>query len=318
MDEPLSMDEPRAWINGREVPFSQLALPVWDLGVVAGASITEMARTFCHQPFQLRQHLERLLASCTSLGFATPFSVSDMESAAADLVRRNCALIDTDDDLGIVAFVTAGANRTYLGTADLPGGTVAIHTFRLPLELWRSAAEDGVCLTIPPRPQLPDSSLPITHKTRNRLHWWLADREADAIESGSRALLLDSSGRMTETSTGCFYAVIDGTIVTPRSQVLNSMSRRIVAAAAADCGLRFEQRDLAADEVSTMSEAFLSSTPSGLLPVRSIDRHLLNSQDHPSLMPRLLAYWEKVTGLNPLQQILKQPGSQSDPGRRNP
>jgi branched-subunit amino acid aminotransferase/4-amino-4-deoxychorismate lyase len=129
------MDEPLAWINGQEVPFSQLALPAWDLGVVAGASITEMARTFRHQPFQLARHLQRLEASCAQLGFETSFRVRDLAMVAERLVLKNIALIDDNDDLGIVAFVTAGANRTYLGGENLPAGTTAVHTFRLPLEL---------------------------------------------------------------------------------------------------------------------------------------------------------------------------------------
>lgn len=298
------MDEPLAWINGQELPFSQLALPVWDLGVVAGASITEMARTFRHQPFQLARHLRRLQASCAQLGFETSFDVRDIAVAAERLVLKNIALIGENDDLGIVAFVTAGANRTYLGTENLLEGTTVVHTFRLPLELWRSAASDGVRLTIPERRQIPECSLPVNHKTRNRLHWWLADKEADAAESGSRALLLDSSGLITETSTACFFAVIDGTIVTPSSQVLDSMSRRMVQEAAADCGLRFEQRDICAEDISAMEEAFLSSTPSGLLRVRSIDRRVIGTAGGRTVMPDLLTYWEKVTGLNPLRQIL--------------
>jgi hypothetical protein len=40
------MNAPIAWINGALCPFTQAAVPVWDLGVVAGASVTEMARTF--------------------------------------------------------------------------------------------------------------------------------------------------------------------------------------------------------------------------------------------------------------------------------
>ncbi len=308
------MDEPLAWINGRETPFSQLALPVWDLGVVAGASVTEMARTFRHQSFRLLQHLQRLETSCAELGFKTPLSVPDLAAAAERLVQKNSELIDAHDDLGIVAFVTAGANRTYLGTDDLPGGTTVVHTFRLPLELWRSAAEDGVRLTIPKRRQISESSQPVSHKTRNRLHWWLADGEADAVESGSRALLLDSSGLITETSAACFFAVINGTIVTPRSQVLNSMSRRIVEEAAADCGLSFEHRDVSADEISAMEEAFLSSTPSGILRVRSIDRRPIGTEDTRSVIPDLLAYWEKVAGLNPLKQILMRDGPQAVAG----
>ena len=52
------MIEPIAWINGVHCPFSQAAVPVWDMGVVAGAAVTEMARTYRHRPFRLDKHVQ--------------------------------------------------------------------------------------------------------------------------------------------------------------------------------------------------------------------------------------------------------------------
>src|SRR5436189_5389893 len=59
----VKMPEPLAYLNGRISPVAQTLLPVWDMGVVTGASITEMARTFRHECFRLRDHVERLFRS---------------------------------------------------------------------------------------------------------------------------------------------------------------------------------------------------------------------------------------------------------------
>ena len=181
------MSEPIAWKNGQQTTFAKLNLPVWDLGVVAGASITEMARTYRHQPFRLADHIGRLTISCEKLGFVLPYSNVELLTAAREVVAANCQQIAETDDLGVVMFVTAGGNPTYLGAGDVPGPNVVIHTFRLPLELWAASARDGVRLTIPSIRQIPESSLPVQWKVRNRLHWWLADRQAGESESGSRA-----------------------------------------------------------------------------------------------------------------------------------
>lgn len=281
--------------------FADLSLHVSDLGVVAGAAITEMARTFAHKPFRMNDHIARLLESCDELGFSVNYSADELSTVACEVAESNCRLIDAGSDLGIVAFVTAGANATYLGTSDLPEPTVAIHTFPLPMHLWQPAAKDGVCLMVPARTQISASSLPVHRKIRNRLHWWLADKEAAAQKPGSRSLLLDENGFVTETSNGCFYGIINGSIVTPAANVLDSMSRRVVEEGAKQLGLGFERRNITTDDFSAMTAAFVSSTPFGVLPVQSINEVEFQTDAGPVM--DLAEYWREQTGVNPLLQI---------------
>ncbi|MEZ6060590.1 MAG: aminotransferase class IV [Planctomycetaceae bacterium] len=293
-----------AWLNGRILPYSEAAVPVWDLGLVAGAAVTEMARTYRHKPFRLAEHIRRLLDSCAELGFVVPYSEIELRQAAETIVAGNRRLIPDQSDLGIVAFVTAGANATYLGAKAAPRPTVCVHTFELPLSLWRDAAASGLRLRVPARMQIPDSVLPIHLKIRNRLHWWLADREAERAEPGSRALLVNSDGHITETSSSCFYAVIDNEIVTPVTDVLNSMTRRIVRELAASEGIAFEERQLSLQDVHAATEAFTSSTPAGLLPVRTLNGNTLGSHCPGPVCSRLLAAWTRLTGVDTREQII--------------
>ena len=296
--------QPLAWQNGRQRPLAEAAVPVWDLGVVAGASISEMARTYGLQPFRVRQHLARLEASCRELGFALPYSSGDLEQAAADLVKHNSHVVGASSDLGIVWFVTAGANRTYLADADAHPPTVCVHTFELPFSAWQTAVESGMRLTIPQQHQLPADSFPVQHKTRNRLHWLLADRAAAERRPGSRALLTDSDNHLTETSTSCFYAVVDDIVVTPRRGVLRSVTRNMVRELCDRIGLRFREADLAADRIAEFQETFVSSTPCGLLPVASIEDHCFPGHRGPVLQ-LLLQEWSRLTGVDTFQQILQ-------------
>ena len=83
------MSEPLAWINGTLQSFSQTGLPVWDLGVVAGAAVTEMARTYQHRPFRLEQHIDRLTSSLTALGFPQRWTADDLRKAAETVIQNN-------------------------------------------------------------------------------------------------------------------------------------------------------------------------------------------------------------------------------------
>ena len=302
--ESLPEPEAIAWLNGAEVPFRELAVPAWDLGVVAGASVSEMARTYLHRPFRVQQHLNRLLRSCDELGFPCYWSAAELQSAAEDLVDANCALVEAGDDLGIVWFVTAGANPTYLGPGKDAGGTVGIHTFRLPLELWQKAAQDGLRLRTTIEQRASDASLPVHLKTRNRLHWWIADREAARQERGARALLTDSNGFITETSTAAIFVNFGGAIHTPTSSVLKSMSCRLVEEAAADLGVAFHRSDLSCDQLLTADEIFAGSTASGLLPVDAVNGIRFRNR---VLLERFQHWYFEKTGIHNREQILASP-----------
>lgn len=297
---------PLAWLNGRRIPYTEAAVPVWDLGVVAGATVSEMARTYRHQPFRMQHHIARLCTSCRELGFLLPYSESELVSAATTIVEANSRSLTDTDDLGIVWFVTAGPNQTYLTEPAAATPTVCVHTFRLPFQQWQEAVRSGVRLVIPDQRQLPACSFPVQHKTRNRLHWWLADRAAAKMQPNSRALLLDGQDQITETSTACFYGVIEDAVVTARTSVLRSTTRDFVRELCDRIGIHFRFAELAAGQLGEFQEAFLSSTPCGLLPVSSIDDRQLPGPAG-AVLQQLQAEWSRVTGVDTFRQILHQP-----------
>ena len=61
--KPHTMTEPIAYLNNGFVPASQAKLNIYDLGLVLGATLTEMTRTFRHQPFRAEDHVARLYRS---------------------------------------------------------------------------------------------------------------------------------------------------------------------------------------------------------------------------------------------------------------
>jgi len=296
------MNEAIVWINGSLCPFSQAAVPVWDLGVVAGASVTEMARTFAHRPFRLERHVQRLTTSLTALGFPQLWSSDSLLNAATQIVDHNAKLIQAGEDLGIVLFSTAGSNPTYLNGCSSQTTTV-VHTFVLPFAGWKPGLLNGVRLQIPGVRQIPEDCFSVTHKVRNRLHWWLADREANTHESGSRALLLDHEGFVTETSTSCFYMIRGGHIVTSSRGVLNSLSSQIVEELAGVLQIPFERRPIPVAELAEASEAFLSSTPVCLLPVSHINGSQTGTAIPGPVFRRLTQAWSQLVGIDIAAQI---------------
>ncbi len=299
------MTAPIAWMNGELIPYSQAAVPVWDLGIVAGASISEMARTFAHQPFRISRHLDRLFDAIRTIGFPLKYDQQQLVDAIAAVLTHNTSLISANRDLGIVIFTTAGPNPTYLG-AELTKGirpTTAVHTFELPFEIWRPLLRDGVSLRVSSVRQIPDRCFDVSLKVRNRLHWWLADQEATRQEPGSKALLLDHAGFITETSTSAIHLVRNGGIVTPDSCVLNSLSSQLVEEFAAYLGIPFERRPVPLGELEYASEVFLTSSAATLLPVSHINGAQIGTSIHGPVFRKLAGCWSERVGIDILEQL---------------
>lgn len=292
-------------MNGEMLPYSQAAVPVWDLGVVAGASITEMSRTFGHKPFRISQHLGRLLHSIRSIGFPQNYEIQQLEAAITAVLAHNVALVSADSELGIVIFSTAGSNPTYLG-ADLARRTVAVtavHTFELPFESWRSPLDGGVRLRVARVRQIPNDCFDVSLKVRNRLHWWLAEREVAEQEPGSKALLLDHAGFIAETSTSAIHLVCNGRIITPDSGVLNSLSSQLMEEFAVELGIPFERRPVPLGELKYASEIFLTSSASTILPVSHVNGEPIRDGVRGPVFEQLAACWSRLVGVDILQQI---------------
>ena len=302
----IQMTEPIAFLNGQFVPISQAALSVFDLGIVAGASVTEMTRTFRHVPFRLSDHLNRLEQSLKLVNIDPRLSREELVSICERVVSENRRLIPADHDLGLIVFVTAGQNLTYLGLGELSRArtpSVCVHTFPLPFELWADRYETGLHLVTTAIGALPDDVIDNRIKHRSRLHWHLADIQAKKIEPSAMAVLTDPDGCLTETATGNICVVDGSTIVTPSQHVLHGISRDVVADLSTSLGLTFATARVTPDELARASEAFLTSTPHCMLPVMRFNNLPIGQGVPGPVFQRLISAWSKLVGLDVIEQM---------------
>src|SRR5690606_39025181 len=135
------------------------------------------------------------------------------------------------------------------GRQTAPHSTVCVHSFSLPFELWLSKLEQGQHLVVPSIRQVPPQTVGPGIKSRSRMHWFLADREARQTDRQAAALMLDGRGYLTETATANFFAVIDGRLHTPQTGwILEGVSRQVVFELAADLQLECVEADLTPEE----------------------------------------------------------------------
>ena len=295
---------PLAYLNGHYIPGESAAIPVWDRGVVQGATVTEMIRTFQRVPFRLPEHLARLRSSLDYLGVSISESDEDFENIVQRLIESRHAAIPPHGDLGLVIFVTPGSIPMYAGEVPVSNSpTVCVHSFPLPFRQWAAKYRQGQSVVVPSIRQIPAEILDPRFKYRSRLHWYLADREAQAIDPFSVALLQNQAGHLTETNSGNFFVVSRGRIRTAREcDSLPGISQQFVKELARELEIPYEVGDITLPSALQSSEAFLTSTTTCVLPVTRLNQSVIGDGSPGPITLRLLQCWSEQVGLDIVDQ----------------
>jgi branched-subunit amino acid aminotransferase/4-amino-4-deoxychorismate lyase len=299
-----------AYLNGEYLPLSEARLPVYDLGIIQGATITERLRTVRHWPYLVAEHLARLRNSSQLAGLRLPGNLDPLEEVIEQVAQRNSPLIPIEEDLAIVIFVTAGqALGESFGLAKTSRPSLCVHAAPLPFKQWGKAFRDGLQLVVSDIRQPPADVLNPRIKHRSRLHWFIADHRAREQAPGSMALLLDQRGYVTETASGNLVLVRNGELLTPGfEQTLAGISREHVRKLAARQGWRMREADLTPLDVAQADEAFLTSSTYCLLPVGSLDGKRIGNAVPGPVTKMLLDNWSEELGLDLERQILQAAG----------
>ena len=301
------MPEPLVYLTGKLVPASQAHLAIFDAGIVLGATVTEMTRTFRHEPYRLDDHLARLFRSLKYTRMDIGMTQQELGDVSRELLAHNATLIDPQDELGLIHFVTAGEFPVYAGSAGRSARltpTVCAHTFPMPFELWASKLDTGSHLVTPSIRHVPPQCYDPKMKYRSRMHYYLADKEAQLVDPDASALLLDLAGNVTETGGANFLMVERGTIISPTlTNTLPGISRATVIELAAKLGIPFVEKDIQVHSVMNADEAFTTTTPYCIMPVTKINGVPIGDGRPGPIWKRLMAAWSELVGIDIERQI---------------
>jgi branched-chain amino acid aminotransferase len=281
-------------------------LPLHDAGFVMGATVTDLCRTFKHKLYRWPDHLERFLDNCGRTHLDLPVDAAGLMQHAEELVRHNSSLVPDTVELALVVFATPGPVAYYLGEEGGLGDgpvTLGMHTYPLPFVRYRRWLEQGAALVVPSIRQLPRDCVDPAIKMRSRMHWWLADREAQRLDPGSAALLLDKDDCITETAAANVLLVQEGTVLSPpHERILEGISRRVVIELCGRLGIPFAERQLLVEDLENAAEILLTNTSYCLAGVS-------RCQGKPVPWPgpvlsELMKAWNQEVGLDIHAQIL--------------
>ena len=293
------MPEPLAYLKGEFVPASRCVLPVFDLGIVMGAAVTDFLRTFHQQPYRMEDHVRRFYRSCRYARIEPPVDMQQTIAISEKLLAENGQLAP-GEELGLVYYMTAGENTVYAGAAGLPGKlkpTYVQHTFPLRFDLWRDVFLNGAhCVTPAPR-HWPPQCISSKIKNRNRLHMWIGEQEVHQLDPTAVPLYLDIDGNITETGGSNFVIYRDGQVVSPRrNNILWGISLTVLAEILADMGVPFVEEDLQTYDVVNADEAWMPTTPYCLGPVVRFNGLPIGDGKPGPMWRQVLDRWSEIVG----------------------
>ena len=258
------MNQPIAYLEGEFIPADECKLPVYNLGIVQGAAVTDFLRTFNGKPFLLEEHTRRLYQSCKYACIDPPVSFEESLEISTKIIEHNLDVYG-GKDLGLIFYMTAGANFVYAGSAggaDELVPTYVQHSFPLPVELWRSVFTEGARCATPSVRHVPPATLSSKIKHRNRLHMWIGEQEVHQRDAGAVPLFLDLHGNITEPGGSNFVMFKDGVVVSPApANILRGLSLATLFEILDEMNIPWIERDMQIFDVVNADEAWVPTTP---------------------------------------------------------
>ncbi len=312
---PQNLPRPVAWMDDRMVPLEQLSVPAWDLGFAQGVSVCENLRTVGGRVWKLEQHQQRLELGLRIAGIRLPFSMEQLADCIGEVARENRRWLHPDDDLSIHVSVTGGDHRVAAPQAWGLGKSgknqqprVLIHAVPIPFARWRSAADDGLRLQPVPTMEYPDTVMPRELKSRSRMHYWLATRQAESAHAKSLPLLAGHDGAVADTATGSI-AVVDAKQKTVRlvrpDQALGGTTLMALQPVIEAAGFRVLRDKIEFRELESADEVLWFSTPPILLPVTGVGEVRIGTGRPGPVFERLAQQLIRSLGMDWMAQIRK-------------
>lgn len=296
------------WWNGTTRLSSESRLSLADTGFVHGDCVTEMLRTFGHEPFRVQEHLARFRHSVEAALLKCYFGDDELAAAIAKVVENNINRLSDRADLGVILFVTGGVNVTYAGRGvEAPQEHVCVHTFPLHFELWRESLRAGQHLVVSPLQTIPPECMNPTIKSRSRMHWRIGERLVKRDRPGATAVFADAAGNLTETSSANLFVLKDGEVLTPPGdRVLNGISRQVVMELGETAGYIVKEQTVPVETALQADEIWTSSTPYCMLPVTKFNETTISGGAPGPVFQQLLDAWSGLAGVDVREQILQE------------
>ena len=283
-------DDILIWVNGELRPRAEAVVSVFDSGFVLGDGVWEGIRVSGGHPVFLERHLDRLWEGAKAIMLDLGMSRDALTAAIYDTIRGN----GMTDGVHIRLMVTRGVKSTPYQDPRMTIGPATVVIIAEHKEPMPSTVTDGITLfTTHVRRATPDTLDPKlnAHSKLNDITACIQAYTAGADE----ALMLDPHGFVATCNSTHFFCVVDPRRMHEGPEVWTSdgrfclagITRGNVLRVCRGAGITARETTFSLTDVYSASEAFVTGTFAGVVPVRSVDGRTIGTGARGPVVERL-------------------------------
>ena len=255
--------------NGKILPIEQAVIPISNIEYGYGFGVYENIRISNGVIYFLKDHTDRLLESAKIIGLTHSFDEEIIKNSILDLIKNY------KTETFNLKILLIGASTKEKAILNI----LCLNPLFPDKKLYRDGAE---FITY-------NYERPFPHaKTLNMLQSYLAYSKAK--KSGAYdALLINQNGFITEGTRTNFFCIKGKIIYTPfEKDILLGVMRKVVLKIASENNYKIVETNIKFDDIKSYDGAFVTSTYSKIMPIKSIDGILVGYPDELKELMKLL------------------------------
>ncbi len=255
-----------AFIDGEYVPIAEARIPIIDTGFLRSDVTYDVVAVWDGRFFRLDDHLDRFERGWKRMRMKPELSKEKIREILFECVRRS-GIRNAYVDM----IMSRGIDED--GSRDPRRFRNRFYAYAIPY-VWIVKPEDqevGIHLIVAKKTvRIPSNAVDPTIKN---FHWGDLTRGLfEAYDSGGYTVVLpDTEGNITEGPGFNIFVLYDGTLLTPKSGVLEGITRRSVLDLADELGIPAREDMFGPDALREADEVFITSTAGGVIPVTKVN-----------------------------------------------
>jgi branched-chain amino acid aminotransferase len=275
-----------------------LFLAADDIGILSGVVIVDRFRTISGLGWDVAEHVQRFRLSCQAVGIDVPEHEPLCQQAQACVKAHGAKFAPRD--FSLVMLATPGRL-----SEEPPQPTLAFQCVPLPWRRLRHWYDKGQRLSISTHRNIPAACWSPQIKTRARVHYYLADRQArlETGDANGAAVLLDLDGFITETSTANVLIVEGSRVTSPvATKILDGISLKRTLRLAQQLGYSVATANITVDRAQQADAVLLCGSSGCLWPAAQLGERVFEEPNRQASYVRLAEAWKSELQLDYVQQ----------------
>jgi len=270
-------------INGELFKRNKAKISVFDSGFLLGDGVWEGIRLHNSKLVFIEDHLNRLYASAKGISLDIPFSQQDIIDEINKVLHKN----EMDNNIHIRLIISRGEKITPYQNPNANLGPPNLVIIPEHKETDPNVYTRGLKIGRVPIIRPSDSILSPHFNTLSKLNCILASIEANKL-SYDEGIMNDMNGNISTCNSTNLFFIKNGTVLTSTGEhCLNGITRAKAISVCHQNSIECLEKNFTFEDIKNCSEAFVTGTFAGIIPVSNLEGRMLTSTNADSLVNKI-------------------------------